>query len=496
MTATTEARPRPHRPATGHPGGLSGCRAVLDPDVLVVPEPHGPAAYPSTLLVSTTAAVAVRLRPAATRALGGGRTVEIADRTSHTLAAALLTRGLAHPVWDPSLAPLHDVTVVVPVKDRPDHLARLLDALGAAPDLATVLVVDDGSDGPDQIHDVVRAAGARVRLVRHQVCRGPAAARNTGLRQSSTPFVAFVDSDVVPTPDALARLRRHLDDESVGLVAPRVSALEEAAGWIATYERYRSPLDMGPRPGPVRPGARISYVCSATVLARREALGTGFDESMPVAEDVDAVWRMVDAGWTVRYCPDAVVHHDHRVSPRAWWARRTFYGTGAAPLWHRHGDRIAPVRLTPLTALAVVGLLLRGRVGAAAIGAAVLTHLGLQVTRRDGLAHRRPALALRITARTLAGCAEQVAGSVNRHHWPVHLAAALIWPRARHTVLVCALAEGALDYRRTGPQQSFLPYLAARRLDDLAYGWGLWRGAVRGRAWGALRPHLVHHARA
>ena len=74
-----------------------------------------------------------------------------------------------------------DVTVVVPVRDRPRQLARLLSAL---PPSLPVLVVDDGSRGPGPTRAVAAEFGAR--LLRHQVSRGPAAARNTGLARVRT----------------------------------------------------------------------------------------------------------------------------------------------------------------------------------------------------------------------------------------------------------------------------------------------------------------------
>ena len=103
-----------------------------------------------------------------------------------------------------------DVTVVVPVRDRPAELARLLAALRADPatrDLP-VVVVDDGSAEP------VVAAGARV--VRHATARGPAAARNAGLRLADTGAVAFLDSDCVPRPGWLEALLPHLADPAPG----------------------------------------------------------------------------------------------------------------------------------------------------------------------------------------------------------------------------------------------------------------------------------------
>jgi mycofactocin glycosyltransferase len=171
----------------------------------------------------------LRLAPAARTLLVGDR-LEVTDARTAALAARLLDTGVADPDLPP--APHAEVTVVVPVKDRTDGLARLLTALRADPGTAgcPVVVVDDGSADPAAVAAV--AAGAR--LLRHPVARGPAAARDAGLRVAGTALVAFVDSDCVPEPGWLQQLARHLTDPRVALVAPRITALGDAGtGWVA-----------------------------------------------------------------------------------------------------------------------------------------------------------------------------------------------------------------------------------------------------------------------
>src|SRR6185503_21031700 len=130
------------------------------------------------------------------RAMLADGTLVTRDADSGSVARLLLDRDLADPVW-PSApcddAAVDDVTVVVPVQDRPRQLARLLDAL---PPTLPVVVVDDGSADPGPTRAVAGEYGAR--LLRHETGRGPAAARNTGLSLVDTDHVAFVDSDVVP----------------------------------------------------------------------------------------------------------------------------------------------------------------------------------------------------------------------------------------------------------------------------------------------------------
>jgi GT2 family glycosyltransferase len=534
----------------------------------------------------------LHLAPAARRLLDagagpGGADLIVRDATSARLARRLLDAGVAHPaVLDPG-APtgpgIAEVTVVVPVKDRPDGLRRLLATLaetapagiesapagieparvggetarvgsetaavplagpggttGDAVGLAEVIVVDDGSADPGACRAGVEQSvlGSRVRLIRHPSSRGPAAARNTGAAAAGTALVAFLDSDVVPEPGWLAPLLAHLADPAVALAAPRIAALPPASGavgWLDRYERLRSSLDLGPDPGPIVPRSRVAYVPSAAMLVRRAALGSGFDEDLHVAEDVDLVLRLHAAGWRLRYEPAAVVAHEHRARPVGWWARKAFYGTGAAPLALRHPGSVPPMVLAPWAA--AVCLLVGAQRRSGVLAAAALTGFAWWRLRHT-LAPPAPSAAsppaasppaagpsaaspptasppaagppaagparLRQPGRVaalliglgLSSAANQSAGLLVRHWWPAAALGCLVSGRVRRAVLVAALADGLLDWHRHRPEPGErgldpVRYVLAHRADDLGYGAGLWWGAARSRTLAPLRPMIT-----
>jgi mycofactocin system glycosyltransferase len=454
-----------------------GMRIVLDRHAMVTDD--------GTALFGGAPPRMLRLTPAAAARIEDGA-LEVRDALSAKLARRLLDAGIAHPVAEPASAipPASDVTVVVPVKDRVDGLARLLAALPAG--LGATIVVDDGSADAAAIRAVAERAGAR--LLRHEVAKGPAAARNAGLAAARTPLVAFLDSDVVPQPGWLEPLLARFADPAVALVAPRVVALG-GDGWLGGYESVRSSLDQGPDPALVVPKSRVAYVPSAALVVRRDAVGAGFDERMHVAEDVDLVLRLHEAGLRLRYEPASRVAHEHRTNPRDWWLRKAFYGTGAAPLSLRHPGQVPPMVLNTWSA-AVSLLLLRGRPWSVVAALAVLAGATEQLARK--LPVREPRrTAARLIGLGALGTVQQTADAVTRHYWPIALAAALVSRRARRTVALIALAEGVVDWwrKRDAPgRPGLLGYLVARRLDDLAYGGGLWWGAIRHRTVAPLRP--------
>ncbi|MEU6699209.1 mycofactocin biosynthesis glycosyltransferase MftF [Pseudonocardia sp. NPDC046786] len=452
-----------------------------------------------------------------------GGTLIVEGPTHRALARTLLDAGLAHPVprtgphtgaTGPHTGPAGpdagpgagpdarphagphgpaEVTVVVPVRDRP--LDALLAALPIG-ELGGLIVVDDGSTEPEPLRRSVEAAGGR--LLRHAASRGPAAARNAGLGAARTPFVVFLDSDVVPEPGWLEPLLAHLADPAVGLVAPRIVALDPAAGTglrglVGRYEAVRSSLDLGPDPALIVPRSRVAYVPSAAMLVRVAAVGAAaFDPAMHVAEDVDLVLRLHAAGWAMRFEPAARVAHDHRTDPAEWLRRKAFYGTGAAPLALRHPGAVPPMVLSG-PAAAVCLLLLARRRGATAVAAVVTVVATDRLSRKLARLERPRRSAARLTALGLSGALWQCASGLTRHFWPMAALALPFSARARATVLAAALAEGLADWwlhRDRDPRVRISPvgHLVAHRLDDLAYGAGLWWGAWRHRTTAPLRP--------
>jgi mycofactocin glycosyltransferase len=442
------------------------------------------------LLVGGNPTRVARLKPGAA-ALVRERVVVVRDAATRALAAHLLDTGLGDPdAASLPAVPLSELTVVIPVKDRVAPLDRLLASLPAG--LGGAIVVDDGSDDPAPVAAVVARHGAR--LIALPENAGVSIARNTGLGAVTTPFVAFIDSDVEVEPGALELLLRHFGDPRVALTAPRVLGRErEHPGWITRYEDARSSLDLGRDAASVRPGSRVTWV-SGTCMVARVADVSGFDASMRVGEDVDLVWRLVDAGRVVRFEPEAVVRHDHRTSARRWMARKFFYGTGALPLGERHPDEIAPVVLPPWAAGMLVVLLAQRRwsvPGALAICAYVV----LRVAGRLKHARHPRLTAARLVGDGVMASLAQGSALLVRHWWPLALAASLVSRRARRAVAVAAVVDAAAEYVRLRPRLDPMRFAVARRLDDLAYGAGVWWSALRGRSARALIPRLTWRGR-
>ncbi|HET6190098.1 MAG TPA: mycofactocin biosynthesis glycosyltransferase MftF [Trebonia sp.] len=472
-----------------------------------------------TVLAGGSPVRVLRLTPAGARAVAGWFSgVPVAGgAAARTLARRLLDAGIAHPDWgaagggdgSPGVA---DVTVVIPVRDRHAELGRCLAGLRGLPH---VTVVDDCSADPGAIAAICAGHGARV--VRRAVNGGPGAARNSGLAAASTALVAFLDSDCVPRPGWLDRLLPHFGDPGVGAVAPRIVPHEEGTTWLGRYEGASSTLDMGSRPGIVRPGARVGYVPGAALVVRKAAAGAGFAAGMYVGEDVDFVWRMAAAGWRVRYEPAAVMGHDHRVRFRAWFARRRDYGTSAAALEELHPGVVRPL-YTSWWTVGAWAAALSGRPGSAvtltgtatallarrlsrvtgerwplpaasgafdaAAGPATVQTATAQVPSVSDNSKKRArigaawALAIRLAGGGTLAAGRPLGSALSRTWWPVAIPAAVAVPKLRLPVAALILAPPLLDWADRRPPLDPARYVTARLLDDAAYSLGVWQGCL------------------
>ena len=203
------------------------------------------------------------------------------------------------------------VAIVIPMLNEAAVLPRLLRSLAALdPAPAEVLLVDGGSG--DASVAIVQAAGLRV--VCHPI-RGRAAQINQGVAAVSSPIVCILHADTLLPDDAVAVMRRALDDPRVALAGftPLLSGPETVRwgtsfhNWIKTWY---APLLF--RPHLFLRGGRLLFGDHAMFFRRRDFLAVGgCDPALPVMEDADLCIRFVRLG---------VITSDRRVA--AWGALR------------------------------------------------------------------------------------------------------------------------------------------------------------------------------
>lgn len=239
-------------------------------------------------------------------------------------AGARLDRLIA----DTSAAPAGErLSVIVCTRDRPEDLRRCLASLlPTLPPGSELLVVDNAP-----------ATGAARRVVEGfpAVCRVPeprpglSAARNAGFAAARGEILAFTDDDVEVHPLWARRIVTAFADPAVacatGLVLP--AALESEAQLV--FELGLGGLGRGFLPRRFGPDWFRSFRgdcppvwdlgAGANMAIRRSAIERvgPFDERLGAgasgcSEDSELWYRLLAAGFSCRYAPEAVVFHHHR----------------------------------------------------------------------------------------------------------------------------------------------------------------------------------------
>ena len=150
------------------------------------------------------------------------------------------------------------IAIVVPTKDRPEDLLRLLRSIAGQSCLPAEVIVVDG--GEVNIAPVLREPSLSVLVLRYERCRPPSASRqrNWGLRLVSPdiPLIGFLDDDCCLEPDALARMLDYWATAGSEVGGASFNLLNHPAVFAADWKRRpwveRLGLYSG-RPGAVLP---------------------------------------------------------------------------------------------------------------------------------------------------------------------------------------------------------------------------------------------------
>jgi GT2 family glycosyltransferase len=195
------------------------------------------------------------------------------------------------------------VSVVIPTKNRPDSLNRLLLSIGRQ-DYQTLelIIVDDGSDVPVE---VAAPNVSDLYLIRNRESRGPCYARNQGIDMAHGEFILFLDDDVeLKDQDTIARAVNLLTEhDDCGLIGFRQ-------------------LQSDGQPHYMQP-ASLDQSCYTSiffgygfVLRKRAVIEVGrFNPLIGFYyEENELSLRLIKAGYKIIYDPalSVIHHHDQR----------------------------------------------------------------------------------------------------------------------------------------------------------------------------------------
>jgi N-acetylglucosaminyl-diphospho-decaprenol L-rhamnosyltransferase len=237
---------------------------------------------------------------------------------------------------------LDSIVAVIVNWETPDYTIRSAEGLIAdGVPAGRIVIVDNGSE--DDSYERLRAGLPDCLLVRFERNVGYARAANAGGRTlAGDPYLLLNNDAFVHRPGSVRALAAALDDESVGVVVPRLLnedltlqpnvvppsspavALVRASGVSRAIPnrwqpRWSTHWDHA--------GEREIYAANGAVLLFRadlwRTLGGLSEQSYMYADDLDVCWRTRKLGWKLRFTPAAeFVHVGKGSSGRHWGSAR------------------------------------------------------------------------------------------------------------------------------------------------------------------------------
>jgi N-acetylglucosaminyl-diphospho-decaprenol L-rhamnosyltransferase len=285
--------------------------------------------------------------------------------------------------------PTYDVAIVVVTFNSATHLDRLLASLDpAVGDLSYRVVVVDNNSSDDTV--VRLRADGRAEIVCQADNRGFAAAVNVGLAHATdASAILILNPDLALGAGCVPTLLAASRERGVGIVVPQMrtpgGAIFRSLRREPTVGRALGAAVMGGRvagrfsglsetvgdDGSYQTAADVDWATGAAMLVTREcADATGpWDESFFLySEETDFAFRARQAGFRVRFEPDAVLTHtggDGMRSPRL----RSMLALNRVRYYRR---RHGPARSAAFYSSVLLNELSRGATGNRAARAAAL----------------------------------------------------------------------------------------------------------------------------
>jgi len=262
--------------------------------------------------------------------LEGTKRIGTAGETPSSLASLVVERAAPAADAPAGLSADVPVSVVVATRDRPGDLRNCLQCLVAqiSPRHVEIVVIDN-NPGSGLTPPVV-ADFPDVILV-NEPRQGLAYARNRGFVAASGEIAIATDDDVTMPPDWLEKLMAPFARSNVAAVTGNTLPLEldtdsqylfEAYGglgrgfrsleadsvWFRSFRRRPVPTwELG---ATANAAFRMAVFAHPEIGLMDEALGPGMPSG--VGEDTYLFYKIIRAGYTLVYTPDAFVWHKHR----------------------------------------------------------------------------------------------------------------------------------------------------------------------------------------
>lgn len=220
-------------------------------------------------------------------------------------------------------------SVIVPTHDRRLSLQQTLHSLFQQDfqDFEIIVVNDGSSDDTDEYLSHLASEGKIVYL--KQSNRGPASARNAGLKVAKGQYIAFTDDDCLVPPDWLRRFTHYFERTRVdvvgGIVRNRVrdNIFSEVSQEISNH--FVKFLGRDNQPTAFLTSNNVAYHSESV----RKAGGFSDRFRYPGGEERALHQVILQQGGKIMMLPDQIIEHYHVLTLRSFLKQHYHYGRGS-----------------------------------------------------------------------------------------------------------------------------------------------------------------------
>lgn len=213
------------------------------------------------------------------------------------------------------------VSVIIPTYNRAHYIKNAIQSvLDQTWQKFEIIVVDDGSeDDTEQVID--RFGDSRIRYIRSVRNQGVCRARNIGIKEATSEYIAFLDSDACWNNDKLEKQMNKMAvcSRNVALVYCRVQRVGYNNEIINVWPPYNTDQEIALRGNMFRLLLMQNVIDTSTMLIRTSCLREigGFEETLAAIEDWELALRISEK-WEIEFVEDVLVDtyttSDNRVS--------------------------------------------------------------------------------------------------------------------------------------------------------------------------------------
>lgn len=229
------------------------------------------------------------------------------------------------------------VSIVVPVYNCENTIKMCMDSLleiEYPKDKYEIIAVDNNSS--DSSLDILKSYNNKIKVFSESK-KGPSAARNAGIKQSTGEIIVFTDSDCVVD-------KYWLKNIVIPFLEPKSESIGVVAGKIKTLNSHSSIALSGDLIHDHKKAVSydVPYAISMNWASRKNVLSKVgyFDEDFIRSQDSELALRIYRNGYRLVYVENAVIYHRNPDNFRELYNKGYLSGLYGVKTYHKHKDFI------------------------------------------------------------------------------------------------------------------------------------------------------------